>query len=102
MVILYQTAVEVTMDKLHAKTTGVVMVDLQKGILGFPVAPRSGNEVLASAAALIAKLRAAGAFIAVTRVVYAPNFADALQQPVDRPLPGGALPANWAEMPAEL
>lgn len=90
------------MDKLDAKTTAVVVIDLQKGILGFPLAPRSGSEVLSSAAAIVAKARKAGAFIAATRVVFASNFADALQQPVDRSLGGGPLPANWAEMPTEL
>jgi NAD(P)-dependent dehydrogenase (short-subunit alcohol dehydrogenase family)/nicotinamidase-related amidase len=90
------------MNKLDAKTTAVVMVDLQKGILGFPTAPRSGSQVLTAAAALIARLRTAGTFIAVTRVMYAPDFADALRQPVDRPLPGGTPPPDWAELPAEL
>jgi hypothetical protein len=30
------------MDRLNPRTTALVLVDLQKGILGFPLAPHSG------------------------------------------------------------
>src|SRR5258706_11581865 len=91
------------MDSLDPRTTALVLVDLQKGILGCAVAPHSGAAVLQSAAQLAKRFRAAGAAVVLTRVTWSRNFADALQQPVDRPLPGPAeLPSEWGDFPAEL
>ena len=91
------------MDSLDPRTTALVLVDLQKGILGFPLAPHSGAAVLQSAAQLAKRFRAAGAAVVLTRVTWSRNFADALQQPVDRPLPGPAeLPTEWGDFPAAL
>jgi len=91
------------MDSLDPRTTALVLVDLQKGILGFPLAPHSGAAVLQSAAQLAKRFRAAGAAVVLTRVTWSRNFADALQQPVDRPLPGPAeLPSEWGDFPAAL
>src|SRR5260221_5281585 len=91
------------MDSLDPRTTALVLVGLQKGILGFPLAPHSGAAVLQVGAQLAKRFRAAGATVALTRVTWSRNFADALQQPVDRPLPGPAeLPSGWSDFPAEL
>ena len=91
------------MDSLDPRTTALVLVDLQKGILGFPLAPHSGAAVLQVGAQLARRFRAAGATVALTRVTWSGNFVDALQQPVDRPLPGPAeLPSEWGDFPAEL
>jgi NAD(P)-dependent dehydrogenase (short-subunit alcohol dehydrogenase family)/nicotinamidase-related amidase len=91
------------MDSLDPRTTALVLVDLQKGILGFPLAPHSGAAVLQAGAQLAKRFRAVGATVALTRVTWSRNFADALQQPVDRPLPGPAeLPSEWGDFPAEL
>ena len=91
------------MESLDPRTTALVLVDLQQGILGFPLAPHSGPAVLAAGAQLARRFRAAGATVVLTRVTWSRNFADALQQPVDRPLPGPAeLPEHWAQFPPEL
>src|SRR5712672_525738 len=91
------------MDSFDPRTTALVLVDLQKGILGFPLAPHSGAAVLQAGAQLARRFRAAGATVALTRVTWSGNFVDALQQPVDRPLPGPAeLPSGWGDFPAEL
>ena len=91
------------MDSLDPRTTALVLVDLQKGILGFPLAPHSGAAVLQVVAQLAKRFRAAGATVVLTRVTWSRNFADALQQPVDRPLPGPAeLPSEWGDFPAAL
>jgi len=91
------------MDSFDPRTTALVLVDLQKGILGFPLAPHSGAAVLRVGAQLARRFRAAGATVALTRVTWSGNFVDALQQPVDRPLPGPAeLPSEWGDFPAEL
>ena len=91
------------MDALDLRTTALVLVDLQKGILGFPLQPNSGAAVLGAGAQLARRFRAAGATVVLTRVTWSADFADALQQPVDRPLPGPAqLPVEWADFPQEL
>jgi nicotinamidase-related amidase len=91
------------MESLDPRTTALVLVDTQKGILGFPLAPHSGADVLQVAAQLAKRFRAAGAAVVLTNVAWSSNFADALQQPVDRPLPGpSVLPKEWSEFPSEL
>jgi NAD(P)-dependent dehydrogenase (short-subunit alcohol dehydrogenase family)/nicotinamidase-related amidase len=91
------------MESFDPRTTALVLVDLQKGILGFPLAPTPGAAVLEVGARLAKRFRAAGATVVLTNVTWAANFADALQQPVDRPLPGPPqLPPDWAAFPPEL
>ncbi len=91
------------MDKLDPRTTALVLVDIQKGILGFPLAPRSGPDLVPVCAQLAKRFRAAGAAVVLTNVTWSGNFADALQQPVDRPMGGpSVLPKEWSEFPSEL
>lgn len=92
------------MDKLDPRTTALVLIDLQQGILPFAQGPYTGAEVLAKGAALAARFRAVGAPVVLVRVGWAPDFADALKQPVDQPsrLPPGGLPAHWWDIPADL
>ena len=91
------------MQHFDPRTTALLLVDLQKGILGFPLAPNSAAAILEVGARLAKHFRAVGAPVVLTNVTWAANFADALQQPVDRPLPGPSqLPPEWAAFPAEL
>src|SRR5579862_6021151 len=91
------------MEHLDPRTTALLLVDLQQGILGFPLAPHSSGAVLELGARVAKRFRAAGAPVVLTSVTWAASFADALHQPVDRPLPGPAqLPPDWAAFPAEL
>ena len=54
------------MDSLNPRTTALVLVDLQKGILGFPLAPHSGAAVLQVGAQLAKRFRAAGAQVNIS------------------------------------
>jgi nicotinamidase-related amidase len=92
------------MQKLDPKTTALVLIDLQQGILGFGKAPRSGEAVVTAAAALAKRFREVDAPVVLVRVGWSADFGDALKQPVDQPaaLPPGGLPANWWDFPAEL
>jgi nicotinamidase-related amidase len=87
------------MNDLDFRTTALVLIDLQKGILGMPLAPRSGADVLAAGEGLARRFRAAGAPVALVRVAWAPDYADAPRQKVDQapPRPQGGLPAAWSE-----
>ena len=87
------------MIELDPKTSALILVDLQKGVLAMPTEPRSAADTLAAGKALAQKFRAAGAKVVLVRVEFAEDFADALSQPVDAPSPmrGRALPKGWSE-----
>lgn len=92
------------MQKLDPKTTALVLIDLQQGILRFPAEPHGAATVLAHGAALARRCRAAGALVVLVRVGWSADFGDAPRQTVDRPppMPPGGLPADWLELPAAL
>jgi nicotinamidase-related amidase len=91
--------VELTLDPGR---TALVAIDLQKGILGFPSAPRPGTEVVARAAAMAKALRAGGGYVVLTRVTPSADGKDALHPVTDAPAQGGIPPADFAEIAAEL
>src|SRR5712692_2285956 len=89
------------MLELCAATTALLLVDLQKGIVPRPtLAPRSGVDVAAASVKLAERCRSAGATVVLINVSFAPDFGDALKQPVDRqmPRPEGGWPANFSEL----
>lgn len=92
------------MEKLDARTTALVLIDLQKGIAPYAGGPHAAADVFARAGRLAARFRAAGAPVVLVRVGWSAGFGDALKQPVDRPsaLPPGGLPANWWDYADEL
>lgn len=83
---------------LDPKKTALVLIDLQKGIVGQPLEPRSGDDVLAASRELLATFRAAGAPVVLVNVAFAPDAGDMLKTPVDRPSPAGNRPPDWAEL----
>src|ERR1700677_1619996 len=92
------------LQKLDPKTTALVLIDLQQGILGFGKAPRSAEAVLASSAKLAKRFRQLNAPVVLVRVGWSADFGDALKQPVDQPvtLPAGGLPSTWWDYPEAL
>jgi nicotinamidase-related amidase len=86
------------MPDLDPRSTALILIDLQDGIFGMPLAPRSGPEVLAQGLRLAQTVRSAGAQVILVRVAFAADFADAPGQNVDQPLqrPPGGLPAEWS------
>lgn len=87
------------MPTLDPRTTALVLIDLQRGVVGMPVAPYSGPDVVERSKGLIAKFRAAGAPIVLVTVGFAPDGGDMLKQPVDKPsqLPK-EIPAEFLEL----
>jgi nicotinamidase-related amidase len=88
------------MIELDRRSTALLLIDLQNGVVGMNLAPRSGPEVLSAGMDLASRFRAAGAPVVLVRVGFAADFADALRQPVDQPMqrPAGGLPAGWSEL----
>jgi len=88
--------------QLNTKTTALVLIDLQKGVLARPLLPHPATTVYARSKALASRLRAAGGPIVWVRVSFASNFADALRARVDQPRHMESLPADWDEFPEAL
>ena len=88
--------------QLTAKTTALVLIDLQKGVLSRPVQPHPAATVYERSKALASRLRNAGGPIVWVRVSFAPDFADAPRARVDQPSNMGALPKDWDEFPESL
>jgi nicotinamidase-related amidase len=88
------------MITLPAPTTALILVDLQKGIVGLPLAPHSGEAVVTKGVDLARSFRAAGAPVALVNVAFAADFGDALKAPVDQPphMPPGGLPEGWTDL----
>ncbi len=88
------------MISVPAASTALVLIDLQRGIVGRALAPRSGEAVVAGAKALAERFRAAAAPVVLVNVGFAPDFADAVGVPVDRPMqpPAGGFATDWMEL----
>jgi nicotinamidase-related amidase len=88
------------MPHFDPRSTALVLIDLQKGIVGMPLAPRSGQEVLAKSRDLAERFRAAGAPVVLVHVAFAEDFADAPSQNVDQPMPRpqGGRSADWSAL----
>jgi nicotinamidase-related amidase len=92
------------MIELDPRISALVLIDLQKGILRYPLAPVTGQQLLERGQALAERFRAAKATVVLVNVALSPDGADVLRQPVDQaqPLPPGGLPAGWSEFPSGL
>jgi nicotinamidase-related amidase len=89
---------------IDPKKSALVLIDLQRGVVGRPLAPRSGAEVVQNAARLAARFRALGSTVVLVNVSFHPDFRDVLNLPVDSPqqFNPAALPPNWAELVPEI
>ncbi len=87
---------------IDPRTTALVLIDLQEGILGYAKAPYEAPAVLAQAVRLVDAFRAAKAPVVRVKVGWSDDGGDALKAPVDAPNPAHALPANWLDDPKEL
>jgi nicotinamidase-related amidase len=88
------------MLELDPRTTALVLIDLQNGIVGMPLSPRSGAEAAACGLDLARRFRTAGAPVILVRAGFAAGYEDALHQPVDQPMPRprDGLPAGWSAL----
>jgi nicotinamidase-related amidase len=90
--------------EITAATTALVVIDLQKGIVGRATEPHPAETVVANAAGLADALRARGGFVVLVNVAYAPDFRDALRPDSDEPswARGGTPPADFSQLVPEL
>src|ERR1700677_1999220 len=88
------------MLELDPKTTALVLIDLQKGIMGHELKPYPADRVAKASSTLADTFRKAGAPVVLVNVGFAKDFKDALRQPVDQPFaaPPGGFPENFSEL----
>ena len=92
------------MIELDPQSTALVLIDLQKGILGYTLAPTTADELLARGQALAGRFRAAKATVVLVNVAFSADGGDMLRQRVDEApaMPAGGFPAGWSEFPPGL
>lgn len=88
---------------LDPKTTALVLIDLQYGIVAMNVQPQTGEQVVDRAKRLAQAFRAAKAPVVLVTVSTSPDGRDALAPALDSPAPPAVnRPANWSTIVAEL
>ena len=89
---------------LDPKATALILIDLQKGILGRPLSPYSADQVVAAGARLGNAMAAAGGLVILVNVHFGDDLSAAPRGKTDQPLavPPGGLPADWAEIAGEV
>jgi nicotinamidase-related amidase len=90
------------MFSLNPKSTALVLIDLQKGILARPLAPHGAAEVIENSVRLGTALSRAGGVVTPVHVAFSPDGADRLRQEVDRPNPSAPLAADWSDLVPEI
>lgn len=87
---------------LDPRRLALVVIDLQKGIVGSSVEPHSAASVVANAARLADACRSRGAFVVLVHVGPSPDGKDTLRPRTD-PTPPRPPPAlGWDEFVLEL
>src|SRR5271156_3974602 len=85
--------------QLDPKTSALVLIDLQKGVLAMPLAPHAAAAVYDRSARLVQRFRSAGAPVVWVRVSFSRDGADAPRSMVDQPTDYASLPGGWDEFP---
>jgi nicotinamidase-related amidase len=88
---------------LDPRSTAIVVIDIQKGIVGMPGAPHPTASVVANCVRLVAAARRARGQPVLVHVGGSRDGADRLSPTVDQPFGGaGALPPDWSDLVPEL
>ena len=88
---------------LDPRSTAVVVIDIQKGIVGRPGAPHSTASVVTNCVRLVEAARRVGAQPVLVHVGGSRDGADRVSPTVDQAWPGAAaLPPDWSDLAPEL
>ncbi len=83
--------------------TALVVIDLQKGIVGGQTAPYAAGDVVKNAALLADAFRKNGMPVFLVHVTPSPDGKDALHPAADAPMaPPSSRGADWAEIVPEM
>jgi nicotinamidase-related amidase len=84
---------------LDPKSTALVLIDLQKGVLARSVTPHPAMEVYERTMRLAQRFHAVKAPVVWVRVSFSTDLADVPRLPVDQPTNYAALPPGLDEFP---
>jgi len=87
---------------LDPRTTALILIDVQKGVLSMPLAPHGAAQVVQNAARLGLRFEEVGAPVVLVHVGFSAGNVDRLSQPVDAPGQPLARPADWSEFAPEI
>ena len=87
---------------LDAQRTALVLIDLQKGIVGRQTAPYPSADVVARARKLAERCRAVGATVVLVHVTFSKDGRDRLAPHADLPMPAAQVPPDWSDFVPEL
>ena len=88
---------------IEKSKTALVVIDLQKGIVGGQTAPYSSQVVVKNAALIADAFRTNGMPVFLVHVTPSPDGLDALHPAADAPmLPPSARGVDWAEIVPEM
>jgi nicotinamidase-related amidase len=96
---IWEAAMSLSLDP---RTTALVLIDLQKGVLSMPLSPYDAPQIIERSVSLGRAIRQAGGLVVLVNVAFANGFADRLSQPVDAPSPPGGLPVDWSDFAPEI
>jgi nicotinamidase-related amidase len=85
-----------TKPLIDSKKTALVLIDMQKGIMGMPLAPLSGDQIILSARALADHFRRLRAPVVLVNLAF-PTEPSKSKTDVVLPMPP-AMPNGWDEL----
>ncbi len=89
--------------RLDPRSSALVLIDLQAGIVARDTAPRPARDVVRQAVLLARTFREVGALVVLVHVVAAPGQPDALRPPADDAAPAtGTRPPGWSDIVPDL
>lgn len=84
--------------QLESQSTALVLIDLQRGVLGMPTEPYPAATIQERSLRMAERVRAAKGLVVWVRVSVRPDLSDAPPQNVDQPTRLRAFPAGWDEL----
>ena len=87
---------------LDPRSTALVVIDLQRGILVRETSPHANSDVLARSVKLVTACRKAGVQVVLVNVGFSADEKDRLGQPADAPNPPGKVPPGYSDLDPSL
>ncbi|MGA2091360.1 MAG: isochorismatase family protein [Endomicrobiales bacterium] len=87
---------------IDTSKTALVVIDLQKGVVGRQTAPYAPADVVKNAAALAHACRKKFVPVFLVRVAFSPDGKDALGPIVDAAPPRVPFPPDWSEIVQDM
>lgn len=88
---------------LNKEKTALVVIDLQKGIVGMDTKPHAASDVVKNSAHIAEVFRTNGMPVFLVRVTPSADMRDALAPITDGPARSfGDMPADWADIVSEM